>query len=610
MGGSIQLSRFLPDAWGLAMPLSVRYARTASDPFYLSGTDIEAGELQGLRTPRSSAMSYSLGLRHARRSASPLLRYLVDPFALSGSYTDGTSRSDLSLATASSYAGTLDYALAPGARRVAGVRVTPSGVRLQSSVVGTDGSRFTYAVPIARDSDAGLVPALTQTKAWRNLGTLDFLLLNGLQLRLSTSSQRDLRDYGDSTTMGRLVGAERGTLLGQNVGIETQRNVSTFLSATPRIGAWLRPRASLTTFFNLSRDPNARTPVRDVGDTAGGFHIPSAFSNSRRLDVGAQLDAYRLGQRLFGDSAALARLFGRLANLDVTFGRAYTSTYFGAPFVPSLGYQFASGGFDSFRRQNGRAAGSAANTSNLNAASALALPFGLRLSANYLRTRGVTWVARGSNQVPLETRSVEWPSTVASWSLTPPRSSLGRVIRALTARLTYRRRETNGAQFVFGTSQTAALTQTIERNLAPSVSVTWPGAVTTSYDLATVTSDALNAGNLFRTSRSQQNAALLFTFRPPSRIARLKNVIRTSAHYSIIQNTVCLQAAGQDTCIPYVDSRQTQAQLSFDTDFPPSLSAGLQMAYLVNDERQTNHKTAQLVITAFVSLATSVGQIR
>jgi hypothetical protein len=47
-----------------------------------------------------------------------------------------------------------------------------------------------------------------------------------------------------------------------------------------------------------------------------------------------------------------------------------------------------------------------------------------------------------------------------------------------------------------------------------------------------------------------------------------------------------------------------------DTDFPPSLSAGFQMAYVVNEERQFNTKTAQLVITAFVQLTTSVGQLR
>ena len=202
--------------------------------------------------------------------------------------------------------------------------------------------------------------------------------------------------------------------------------------------------------------------------------------------------------------------------------RAYSSTYFGAPFVPSLGYQFATGGFDSFRRQGGIPAGSASDNLNWNAAGAAQLPLGLRVGANYQRTRGVTWVLRGDDQVPLETSSEEWPSVVATWTLTPPRTSVGRVIRGLTARLTYRRRETKSAQLVFSDGGSSALTQTTEKNMAPSLALTWPGGVSTSYDLARVNSDAVNAGNLFRTTRSQQNAGLNFTFRPPARIARMK----------------------------------------------------------------------------------------
>src|SRR2546422_501878 len=84
-----------------------------------------------------------------------------------------------------------------------------------------------------------------------------------------------------------------------------------------------------------TRPTTARPPVRASGDTACGFHVPAAFSTSRRMDVGAQLDAPRLGQKLFGDSAALARLVGRLTNLDVSYGRAFGSTYFSAPRVPA-----------------------------------------------------------------------------------------------------------------------------------------------------------------------------------------------------------------------------------------------------------------------------------
>jgi hypothetical protein len=609
MAGTVQLSRFLPDAWGIAMPLSVRHATTSTAPFYLGGTDIETAELQGLRSPQSDATSYAVSLRHARRSSSPLMRHLVDPVTVSAGSTSGTGRTELSLATTSSYVGNIDYALAPAKRFLGPIRVTPTSLRLQSSLVGSDGSRSIYAVPIARDSDSLVVPAISQSKVWRNSGNIDLVPVAGLQMRVSLASLRDLHDYGDSTLMGQLVREESGTFLGRDAGFERQRDLTTYLGATPRLVSWLRPRLTLATFFTFNRDPNAPKPVPDVVDTTS-FQVPVAFTNSRRVDVGAQLDTRRLGQQLFGDSATLARLFARLANLDVSYGRAFGSTYFDAPFTPSVGYQFATGGFGSFLSQGGIPAGSASDNLNVNAAGALQLPLNLRVSANYQNTRGTTWVLRGDDQVPLKTTSVEWPSAVATWTLTPARTSVGRVIRGFTTRLTYRRREATTAQFLFNQAGGSAVTQTTERNISPSIGITWPGGVLTSYDYTQVTSDAVNAGNLFRTTRSQQGAGLNFAFRPPARIARMKNLIRATAHYTTSRNAVCLQSSGQGNCVPYVDSRQTQTQVTFDTDFPPSLSAGFQMAYVVNDERQTNHKTAQLVITAFVNFSTSVGQIR
>jgi hypothetical protein len=62
--------------------------------------------------------------------------------------------------------------------------------------------------------------------------------------------------------------------------------------------------------------------------------------------------------------------------------------------------------------------------------------------------------------------------------------------------------------------------------------------------------------------------------------------------------------------VRYADSRQTQAEVTLDADIPPNVSAGFQMAYVLNEERQANRKTSQLVITAFVNMAMSVGQMR
>jgi hypothetical protein len=90
----------------------------------------------------------------------------------------------------------------------------------------------------------------------------------------------------------------------------------------------------------------------------------------------------------------------------------------------------------------------------------------------------------------------------------------------------------------------------------------------------------------------------------------LRSIIRTTAGYSLASNTTCLRRTGTQTCVPYVDSRQTQAQLTLDTNLPSNMSAGLQMAYVLNEERQSNRKISQLGVTAFVQLSTSVGQLR
>src|SRR5213076_2207522 len=177
-----------------------------------------------------------------------------------------------------SYAFNLDYTLVPGTGPPGGggggggggIRLAPAAVRLHSGLAGDDGARLTYAVPVGRAADSGVAPALSRSRVWRNSGGLDFLPLRGLQLRVDAASLRDLRDYGDSTTIARLMRQERRTFLGQDVGVETQRTITTAVTATPQVGAWLRPRAAVSTSFSFTRDPNGRAPVRDIGDTAGG----------------------------------------------------------------------------------------------------------------------------------------------------------------------------------------------------------------------------------------------------------------------------------------------------------------------------------------------------
>jgi hypothetical protein len=588
----------------------------------------------------SRARSYALSLRRIRQAPGGLAHWLVDPVSIAASYTSGDDRSSLAEATAQSFAVTADYAIQPRSASIpaaprflvalvrklppfigksgfadgldrARLRLSPTGIRLRSALAGGDASRTSFRIPVADSSDLHLVPARSRTRVWRNTASLDLLPLAGLQLRGDLASQRDLRDYGDSTSIARVAQLARKSLLGLDVGFESQRTVGTFYGLTPRLMPWLQPRFTLSTGFSLTRDPNGRTPIRTGGDS-GAFRLPTAFSNSQRLDVGTQVDLGRLGRGLFGDSSAIVRGLSKVTSLDLGFSRDRSSSYSALATAPGLGYQLALTGLAAFRSQSGVPATSAIDNSTRHASGTVALPLGFRVTALYERTRGTSWLLRLSGQAQTQTRSREWPSGTVSWTFSPPRSSVGRILSGLTAQLAVRRRETANEQPSLGTETGVgtALTQTSERSLAPGITASWAHGILTTFDGTRLRTEQVTAGNLFRTTRTQRNASIAFAWRPPTALIRLKSDIRTTARYSYAMNTTCLQSAGRQTCTPYVDSRQTNAQLTLDTSFPPSLSAGFQMAYVLDDERQINHKVAQVVLTAFVQLNTSVGQIR
>jgi hypothetical protein len=97
-------------------------------------------------------------------------------------------------------------------------------------------------------------------------------------LRLSgdLASTRDLRDYPDSTSLGRLVGDSRQQFLGIDVGVERDRTLTTTFGLLPRVTSWLRPRLISGSTFVLSRSLTSRDPVREIDDTAAPSFSPDA----------------------------------------------------------------------------------------------------------------------------------------------------------------------------------------------------------------------------------------------------------------------------------------------------------------------------------------------
>ena len=109
--GNLRLDRFLPTSFGLAMPLTVTTpARTWTRS--CSPAPISAGTRSpGFASRSHWSTTYALTLRRSRQGTNWLTKGLLDPLAFTGSLTRGRAQTELSDASASTYALGLTYQL-------------------------------------------------------------------------------------------------------------------------------------------------------------------------------------------------------------------------------------------------------------------------------------------------------------------------------------------------------------------------------------------------------------------------------------------------------------------------------------------------------------------
>src|SRR5213593_4393158 len=133
------MDRFLPDRWGLSIPVTFQRTLAGSEPFYLEGTDVRADALQGVRRPHTGSASYAFSARRVRQATGSIARWLLDPLSVTGAYASEAARTSLTSATASNYALNLDYTASPHAAlvKVAGLalRLNPSRIHFRSGLV-------------------------------------------------------------------------------------------------------------------------------------------------------------------------------------------------------------------------------------------------------------------------------------------------------------------------------------------------------------------------------------------------------------------------------------------------------------------------------------------
>ncbi|MEJ2236733.1 MAG: cell surface protein SprA [Gemmatimonadales bacterium] len=642
LGVGVNLDKFLPERWGLSVPLQVQYTGTDADPFYVADTDVRADGLRNLRKPGSSLTNLDVALRRVRRGDSFVERAVIDPLTLRVRQTTGSSSTSLSEAKTRTRQFNADYHSLPRAKTIRAVpsfivsfvnwlpgfirdsefgkairssrlRWNPQRLRFSTTLIDNKLDRKVFRAPVELPTDTVINQLRGISHLWRNTAELDLRPFSSFGIRAAYSTTRDLQNYGDSTAMGRYLKGESTDVLGWDVGFERTRRITTGIDLNPVLSSWLRPRFVFTSSFVFNRDPHAPGSADSV---VGSFRTPQSASNSRVREFGATVDMARLFGGVFGDSSIVAGLMRGLLPTDLSYVRELRSNFNDISFEPRVKYELGLGGLQDFRVQNGVASTSAGEVKGLTVSAGTRLPLGAQVRINYREGENATWYKRAQGQERNQQKSREWPSLLASWVYTPG-AALRRVFSSVSAQVQYRIVERATFQPLLdaaagggGVVNGPKLTEDYTSALTPSLTIMWPAGIVTSGSYSSAKNRRLTSGNTTKTDQSDWSGSLGLRFRPPAALSRTRNEIRTTISYTSSTRAQCLLSAGTGECRTVSDSRRQVLDVRLDTGLSQTLQGGATFSYVLSDLRHLSQRLSQAVFTIYVDYRFFAGEIR
>ncbi|HEX3866659.1 MAG TPA: cell surface protein SprA [Gemmatimonadaceae bacterium] len=461
ISGTFRLDKLLPAGAGVALPLSITKVSSASNPAYLTQTDISTSGIPGVRKPRDDLTTYSLTARRSTPMDIRGIGPLVNNLSATMSYTSGVDRTEYQDGNAHNFTGTLDYLVAGDSARALGLpswmdatlgslpsvlqegpvaalrqtqfRWNPTQFRLTTGVINATDHRESYILPAGAPNDP---PSISDAKSrlWRNGAVLEFRPTTNFIAHWDVQSTRDLRNYGDSTVATTIASRQREDFLGADAGFERDRSMTTSLTFTPSFSAWFRPRGELATQFEMLRDPNSPSLVqlpgvvgvdsvlasRDSIAMASSFTLPRRMTSAQTASVGTQIDVARAVSAYVRDSGWVRYVGAMVTPIDIAYTRSLLSALDASPVGAPLLYQLGLGGPGAFRYVNGVDATAAGETGTVTASSSVLLPLGTSLAGRYRRTTTLNWIDRpDTSEAQVNGAQTQFPDATLRWRYQP-----------------------------------------------------------------------------------------------------------------------------------------------------------------------------------------------
>ena len=612
ISAAFRLEKLLPRSLGLSIPLTLNYSSMASDPLFLSQSDIQADAVAGLRAPRSAAASYTISVRRTTPVEGHFLAPLLNNIVLNSSYTSASSRSEFQEGDARNFMLGADLnvsrALFPRLSRW-----SPAELFLTSVYRKGSDARYSFFRP-ASVAGERIRPVTGLSHTWRNGAVVAFRPMESLRARLDLSSVRDLRDYDPATPLGIIAESEGQSLAGVEAGLERERAIQSSLNFAPSLRPWLRPRVDFASTYHMIRDPNTLfyTERLSADGSVRESRLPRRLANSQVLASGLSLDLP--GALAFlGDSTLwLRRALKGLRPFEIAVNRNVVSVFEGTAVDPPLSYQFALGGAKRFLSVKGSPATSAAVTNHISVGNSWQLPLGARITSRYQQHTMRHWIRRfEGGATTTDGKQVIFPDVGIQWSGRPRAlswlwSSVG---------LSARAQETGQ---IFGTPDSLAVFEDDRsdsrfRSYPVSLSLTWalvPGLVTNG-GFSRVRRLETKPGIASRSRNTDYNVDVAMPFRIPSGEPGKPRDVRTRFSYQSGQgSSFVINPLALNNTSRLFESGRRALTLSADTDVGENLASSFLISRVASFDRNFNREITQTVLSAVLHLQFFGGEMK
>jgi len=652
IGTTMHLERMLPARLGIVLPLNIDYSGTGVEQLFINRSDVRASGINGLRNPSDRRVSYSMALRRATPLGKGWYAPLVNGLALNGAWSNGESQSAFQTAKNSNYVvgaslvmtddtrdGSLPWAIdrlfgilpkslkdrdAVRAFRAQKFRWKPTQFRLTSSVAQNANSSTSFTKSAASPTDTGqIVNGLSNF--WQNNARLEFRPTAGISASMDARQLLDLRDYRgqssllDSADRGQAAAAERLKVLGRDVGLERERSVTSAFTFAPNVSLWFRPQFDFTSRFDLNKDPNARSLLRD-GDSTGAFRLPKRLGAAQTWRTGATIDLGRLIVNTTPEKARLRALGRFFAPIDVRWSQSLNSNYDNTVFVPSPSYQFGLGSLNDFRGLDSRLATAAGRVRQFAAVGSVNLPLGINLGSRFENGTTETWTRRSLDgfQALITSDQQTYPDYSLRWVWRP------RMLKKVLSLVSI-----NGRYFVTEQQTTvpnetggiADRSRTLNRGRPISGSLTWAflGGITMNGTLDHVQREDTRPGSITNGDTKRISFDVGRSFKLPQSW-NTRGALRTTVSYqseeteSIVGGQIgtTIDEATTSTGVSSVlnNSGRRAFNLNAVTDVSELVTFTLTGSQVLTFDRTFNRRVSNTVFSATLNLKFFAGELR